>query len=421
MVGKLTVAILSVLALATLLEISNASFVDATFTIDNGFTQIAIRSPVSDKSYNESSVKLIVDVRMIYGTSSTIDEFRIENLTCSFRVDAGGWNNFGSLNIISNTASPDVNFWNGFLHKLNITCNAELTNLTDGYHTLGILLETNDSWGNYQDTAQANFTTNALTNPAHSILPAGKFTPSNTYPISSLDSAINFAYNGSYNSAKLENNFWSFNGLVLGGLGSSNIPSLDVSAQDCNVTITHVDTLSWIDQVGWLTYGVEGAGNQTFNMHWRAEGFPIGFKVYIDGVVRDKGHGWTVWAGENPVTDNMLTVTGAKYNVSIGYAANPQTIGSEPNFTQSTPNAMSTFTLCPIDTSTPSPSPSPTPAQQPTAEPSQIPSSTSLSAGHSLFSSTVFPIAVVVIIVIAVSVYMIFKKERPNKKANLMP
>lgn len=163
---------------------------------------------------------------------------------------------------------------------------------------------------------------------------AKNFTSSDIFSIPLLNSTINFAYNGSYHVATFEDNFWSFGGLTLSGLGSSvnRSHSLDVSAQNCNITITHIDTLTWLDQVGWLTYNVEGVGNQTFNMHWRAEGFVIGFKVYIDGVAKDAGDGWTGWSGKNPVTDNMLTVTGAKSNVSIGYAHNRETIGSEPNF-----------------------------------------------------------------------------------------
>ncbi len=158
--------------------------------------------------------------------------------------------------------------------------------------------------------------------------------PTDFFAIPDYNSRINYAYNGSYSNAVFENNFWSFSGLTLSGLGSSVGKShyLEVSAQNSNITIIHIDTLTSLNQVGWLSYNVEGVGNQTFNMHWISEGFVTGFKVYIDGSAKERNDGWILMPGENPVTDNMLTVIGAKYNVSIGYAVNPETIGPEPNF-----------------------------------------------------------------------------------------
>ncbi len=91
-----------------------------------------------------------------------------------------------------------------------------------------------------------------------------------------------------------------------------------------------LDTLTWLNQVGWLTYNVEGIGNQTFNMHWHADGFVIGFKVYIDGIKRESGDGWGGYF--KSVTENGLIIIGAKSNVSIGYSFNPESIGFEPNF-----------------------------------------------------------------------------------------
>jgi hypothetical protein len=177
---------------------------------------------------------------------------------------------------------------------------------------------------------------------------AVSITPADTFAIPALNSTINFAYNGTYNQAVLENNFWRFGGLTLSGNGSSSERKshlLIISAQKSNVTLTHLDTLTWLDQVGWLTYKVEGIGNQTFNMHWRAEGFVIGFKVYIDGIKRESGNGWGDYF--KSVTENGIIIIGAKSNVSIGYSFNPESIEFEPNFNSfPSPNLM------------PSPSPS---------------------------------------------------------------
>ena len=158
-------------------------------------------------------------------------------------------------------------------------------------------------------------------------------TPVDTFAISTLNSTINFAYNGTYNEAVLENNFWRFGDLTLSGNGSISERKshlLIMSAQNSNVTLTHIDTLTWLDQVGWLTYNVEGIGSQTFNMHWRAEGFVIGFKVYIDGIKRESGNGWGDYF--KSVTENGIIIIGAKSNVSIGYSFNPESIEFEPNF-----------------------------------------------------------------------------------------
>ncbi len=169
MIGNPKPTILAVLAIAVLLADSTLSYASATYTIEDGFTQILIQSPIPNESYNESSVRLVVEVRLIYGTSSITDEFSFRNLTISYGVDGCEWCNFTSRNITSNTAMPSVNFWQGLLHKLNITYTAELQNLTDGLHSVDVNLRTNDSWGAYENVAQANFTTRKYATPTPSI------------------------------------------------------------------------------------------------------------------------------------------------------------------------------------------------------------------------------------------------------------
>jgi hypothetical protein len=260
-----------------------------------------------------------------------------------------------------------------------------LSDVPNGAHNLTIYLyglnqrAANPKYLSFTPTVYFSTTSNPNLNPTINpstptpTMPSAtvSFSPSDLFAIPALNSTLNFAYSGSYHMATFESNFWSFDGLTLAGLGSSlgSTHSLDASAQNCNVTITHIDTLSFLnhDQVGWLTYNVKGIGNQTFNMHWLAKGFVIGFKVYVDGIVKEAGDGWTMRAGKNPVTDNMLTVTGAKHIVSIGYARNPETIGSEPNFA---PIPSPSPSLSPSSSPSPSVSPSSSPTQQPTLEPS---------------------------------------------------
>ncbi len=172
MTDRSKLSIFTMLLFVLLLEISNCSFAQATYTIDPGFTQITIQSPISNESYNESSITLVADVKLIYGTSSTLDEFSFEKLSCSYCIDGDEWTNFTSMEVTSNTASPSINFWNGFVHKLNVTYSSTLQNLTDGLHSARIRLVSNDSFREYQDTANVNFT----------IIPTSSHLPSPTIP-----------------------------------------------------------------------------------------------------------------------------------------------------------------------------------------------------------------------------------------------
>jgi hypothetical protein len=58
---------------------------------------------------------LVVNVSLIYGTTSTLDEFSFENLTCLYSLDNGERKNITSMNITSNIAGPNINYWNGLL------------------------------------------------------------------------------------------------------------------------------------------------------------------------------------------------------------------------------------------------------------------------------------------------------------------
>jgi len=166
------------LIIVSLVEIQAIEVANATYTIESGFTQVVVQSPTSNASYNASSDKLIVYVGLIYGTSSPIDEFSLENITCRYSIDGGERINFTSMYVTSNIASPSVNFWKGLLHKLNITMVSELRPPSDGLHFVEIRLNTNDSWGGYEDVAQTNFTTNAHAITTQSPTPTAFSTPS---------------------------------------------------------------------------------------------------------------------------------------------------------------------------------------------------------------------------------------------------
>ena len=159
----LTIALVLVLLASMLFELQCISFAKATYTIHQNHTLISIQSP--NGSYVESSIALIVNVSLIYGTTSTVDEFSFQNLTCSYSLDNGEWKNITSMNITSNTAGPDINYWYGLLHRLNITYNTVMQNLSAGLHSLNVALKSTDSWGIYQNTSQTYFTVNTQPTP----------------------------------------------------------------------------------------------------------------------------------------------------------------------------------------------------------------------------------------------------------------
>lgn len=79
-------------------------------------------------------------------------------------------------------------------------------------------------------------------------------TNTNQFIIPTYNSTINFSNNGSYESAKFENNTWFFTGLLLNGSNllftdadilskSYTHGNLSIFASDCNVTITNFDLL----------------------------------------------------------------------------------------------------------------------------------------------------------------------------------
>jgi len=161
---------------------------------------------------------------------------------------------------------------------------------------------------------QAQNATNAFS-PTTNI----NFTSATQFPIPTLNSTVSFSSDGSYANASLDNGAWDFTGLFVNG-GTSALPDImgvgfSVSAQDCDVTITHLDALNVVPPLspGELDYTVAGVGSQSFNLHYSNYGL-LSWTVYIDGVAKPQNNCWTVSA------DGTLTITGAVSNVSIQWA-----------------------------------------------------------------------------------------------------
>ncbi|MCW4009136.1 MAG: hypothetical protein NWF05_00755 [Candidatus Bathyarchaeota archaeon] len=149
------------------------------------------------------------------------------------------------------------------------------------------------------------------------------FTSETQFTIPDKNSAVTFASGGSYANATINGGIWDFAGLFVNG-GLSVLPntvgvSFSCSAENCNVTITHLDVLNMVPPApGQLDYRVAGVGAQAFNLHYSRYGL-IGWTVLIDGAARAKGDGWTLSA------DGWLTVTDATCNVSVQWAEASQT------------------------------------------------------------------------------------------------
>ena len=182
------------------------------------------------------------------------------------------------------------------------------------------------------------------------------FLPTDTFAIPENNSTIAFAYNGSYETATLENSTWVFTNLQLtpSNLTSNDDPLLDspntgnlgITAQDCNITITSFDRLliqdpsdinntgNWLTP-GWLNYTVTGVGNQTVKMQFGTSNWtttstyvgtntwPVGvYAVFIDGKNTQYNDGWTDTVDDEGMIANGtgIVINGATSNVSIEYA-----------------------------------------------------------------------------------------------------
>jgi len=104
---------------------------------------------------------------------------------------------------------------------------------------------------------------------------ATHFTPQDVFCIPELNGNINFAFDGSYTDAKLENNVWVFEGLELnnteivqqyGFTDFTPLRNLKVSVQNSNVTLLAFLSFNFSLQIEMVAFNVEGWGTQTINL-----------------------------------------------------------------------------------------------------------------------------------------------------------
>jgi hypothetical protein len=151
-----------------------------------------------------------------------------------------------------------------------------------------------------------------------------RFSTTDVFSIPEHQGSIRFAFNGSYQEAKLENNTWTFKGLELNNTQATaaygfpdveSIKDLQISSQDCNVTVLGCVSFnySWTAQV--IMYTVEGYGTQRVNLGINAT-HPTSvdeWSVLVDNgaTFLAEGSGW------NLLDDNSVQVNVGGGNVTV--------------------------------------------------------------------------------------------------------
>jgi hypothetical protein len=159
-----------------------------------------------------------------------------------------------------------------------------------------------------------------------------EFLPETVFEIPAHYGVINFAFNGSYTQATFKNNSWFFSQLRL--YNSAGMESLQVSVQNCNITIRSYGLFRSVDSAGILRYNVTGQGNQTFNFNLEPK--EREWSVVFDGEYRPEGNGWNLEDHET------ITVTRAAVNVTIFYMGIPGDSNSNLSFYERHSVAIST-------------------------------------------------------------------------------
>ena len=138
------------------------------------------------------------------------------------------------------------------------------------------------------------------------------FTQSDKFSIPELNGTISFAINGSYLSANLENDTWTFNDLRFNI--TQPLGTLKVSAENSNMTILSYRSFSFFGRNPALRYNAAGDGTQTVNLGLNSTQptHPSEWTVVAPGnVFLAEGEGW------NLLADNTVVLSGITGNISI--------------------------------------------------------------------------------------------------------
>ncbi len=154
--------------------------------------------------------------------------------------------------------------------------------------------------------AFAPFTENAKAQTATT------FTPTDEFGIPALNGSINFAVNGSYNTATLQDNSWTFTGLSLND--SQYRGALTVSTENSNITITDYRPSGIIGRSQVLGYDTQGQGVQRVNLNLNQTKSTQGSEwmvILSPAIFLSEGNGWTIQP------DNTVVLNGLTGNVTV--------------------------------------------------------------------------------------------------------
>jgi hypothetical protein len=138
------------------------------------------------------------------------------------------------------------------------------------------------------------------------------FLSSDRFNIPDFNSTISFAQNGSYSSATLQNDTWTFNDLRFNI--SQPIGNLKVSAENSNMTIFSFRSYNLFGRSAQLRYNAQGTGTQTVNLGLNVSQptHPIEWSVGILGnSFLAEGDGWRL------LPDDSVFVYGLTGNISV--------------------------------------------------------------------------------------------------------
>jgi hypothetical protein len=145
------------------------------------------------------------------------------------------------------------------------------------------------------------------------------FSTTDRFKIPPLNGSIGFARNGSYSSAKLENNAWTFNDLKFNNvLNNSFLGNLKISVQDSNITIFSFYASNNISTTRQnMRYFAEGAGRQVVYLGVNGTTDPSEWWVTLsvpNSVFLAQGKDWQL------LQDNTVIVTGQTGNISVTHS-----------------------------------------------------------------------------------------------------
>lgn len=161
------------------------------------------------------------------------------------------------------------------------------------------------------------------------------FTSTDTFSISNLNGSFNFAFNGSYTSATLEGDTWTFTDLTLTNRNTTRLGNLNISVKDSHITIFtfYSDRISNIfNRYGYIRYYADRPGEQTINLNinttksthtseWGVTNPP--------GVFLAPGRDWKLQS------DNTITVYGKTGNITVAhYGFNVDSDSDQPFYVQ---------------------------------------------------------------------------------------